>query len=270
MEMIPRGAAGDANYRSRDAANRDHQLTVVRAEANASVLASTERSATSVARELPDGIGYIDLDRANKATLDSALQKFNATRALILDARGMGRGSANQTATLAAFVQRVSTQLSAVVGKQTVRLASAPCFSVAPMQSSCAQERRQFDDVISVESLSRYKGRTVLLIDERTQGAFEQFGLALESVAGTTFIGSPSAGASGALTAVSLPGQLTATFSGSEIRHADGRQLQRVGLTPQVDVRPTVKGIRAGTDEVLDRAQLWLKELLDPPARKRK
>jgi hypothetical protein len=30
--------------------------------------------------------------------------------------------------------------------------------------------------------------------------------------------------------------------------------LQRVGLTPDVAVRPTIKGLRAGRDEVLERA----------------
>ena len=67
-----------------------------------------------------------------------------------------------------------------------------------------------------------------------------------------------------------LPGLITLTFSGSDLRHADGRQLQRVGLTPQVDVAPTVKGVRAGTDEVLARAQAWLLQQLDPAPPKRK
>ena len=44
------------------------------------------------------------------------------------------------------------------------------------------------------------------------------------------------------------------SFSGHDIRHADGRQLQRVGLHPDVEVRPTLKGVQSGRDEVLDRA----------------
>jgi hypothetical protein len=71
------------------------------------------------------------------------------------------------------------------------------------------------------------------------------------------------------VTGLALPGQLTVTFSGSDVRHADGRQLQRVGLTPQVDVHPTVRGVRAGADEVLDKAQQWLVQQLNPaPARR--
>jgi hypothetical protein len=54
---------------------------------------------------------------------------------------------------------------------------------------------------------------------------------------------------------------LVVTFTGHDVRHAEGRQLQRVGLQPQVLVRPTAAGLRAGRDEVLERA---LKELESP------
>jgi C-terminal processing protease CtpA/Prc len=38
------------------------------------------------------------------------------------------------------------------------------------------------------------------------------------------------------------------------VRFADGRQLQRVGVHPHIMVRPTIAGIRAGRDEVLEAA----------------
>ena len=47
---------------------------------------------------------------------------------------------------------------------------------------------------------------------------------------------------------------ITISFSGHDVRHADGRQLQRVGLIPDIEVKPTIEGIRAGRDEVLEKA----------------
>ena len=38
------------------------------------------------------------------------------------------------------------------------------------------------------------------------------------------------------------------------VRHADGRQLQRVGLQPHILVTPTLEGLRRGKDEVVERA----------------
>jgi hypothetical protein len=43
-------------------------------------------------------------------------------------------------------------------------------------------------------------------------------------------------------------------FTGQAVRHVDGRQLQQVGIQPTIVAEPTIAGIRAGKDEVLDRA----------------
>ena len=104
-----------------------------------------------------------------------------------------------------------------------------------------------------------YQGKTVMLIDDRTQSQAEHTGLFFEAANGTKFIGTPSAGANGDVTAMVLPGGVGWMFSGHDVRHADGRQLQRLGLQPDVRVAPTLAGIRAGKDEVLDRAVTYLR-----------
>ncbi|HEX8148118.1 MAG TPA: hypothetical protein VF591_13140 [Pyrinomonadaceae bacterium] len=57
-----------------------------------------------------------------------------------------------------------------------------------------------------------------------------------------------------------LPGNLPVSFTGHDVRHADGRQLQRVGIQPDVKVAPTVRGIAAGRDEILEAAVKYLQE----------
>jgi C-terminal processing protease CtpA/Prc len=104
----------------------------------------------------------------------------------------------------------------------------------------------------------RYHGKTVMLVDERTISQAEHTGLFFEAANGTKFIGSPTMGANGDVTVVVLPGGVMANFTGHDVRHADGRQLQRVGLQPDVVVRPTIAGVRAGRDEVLERAIRFL------------
>jgi C-terminal processing protease CtpA/Prc len=79
-----------------------------------------------------------------------------------------------------------------------------------------------------------------------------------ESATDVTFVGSPTAGTNGDITVMRLPGGLRMSFTGEEPRHADGRQLQRIGIQPTLAVRPTLAGLRAGKDEVLDRALAFL------------
>ena len=94
------------------------------------------------------------------------------------------------------------------------------------------------------------------------KSAAETTALFFEAANGTKLIGSPSAGANGDGTGVVLPGDVYVNFSGDDYRHADGRPIQRVGLQPDVLVRPTLKGIRAGRDEVLDRALAYVRDEL--------
>ncbi|MFL5615017.1 MAG: S41 family peptidase [Gemmatimonadaceae bacterium] len=108
------------------------------------------------------------------------------------------------------------------------------------------------------QNVPKYGGHTVMLIDERTISQAEHTGLFFEAANGTTFIGSPTNGANGDLTTLALPGSITMSFSGLDVRHADGRRLQRVGLQPQVAVTPTIAGIRAARDEVLETASRYV------------
>jgi C-terminal processing protease CtpA/Prc len=93
-----------------------------------------------------------------------------------------------------------------------------------------------------------------MLMDERSVSQAEHTGLYLKAANNTLFVGSRTAGANGEITSVSVPGGLTVGFTGQSVRHPDGRVLQRTGLIPDLEVKPTIAGIRSGVDEVLEAA----------------
>src|SRR4029077_20283101 len=110
-----------------------------------------------------------------------------------------------------------------------------------------------FSQELPANEAPKYTGKTVLLIDERTVSQSEHLGLFFEAANGTKFVGTPTAGANGDVTYFTLPGIASVRFSGHEARHADGRQLQRIGLVPDLLVAPALRGVREGKDEVLER-----------------
>ena len=67
-------------------------------------------------------------------------------------------------------------------------------------------------------------------------------------------VGSTTAGADGNVSQVMLPGGLTTMISGIGVFYPDKKPTQRVGIVPDVEARPTIAGIRAGRDEVLEEA----------------
>jgi len=99
-----------------------------------------------------------------------------------------------------------------------------------------------------------YKGKIVVLINESAQSAAEHGPLVLKSLSDATFIGSPTAGSDAFVTSFIIPGNLTLYLSACEVMYPDGRRIMQKGLQPDIFVRPTIKGIQAGKDEVLERA----------------
>jgi len=105
-----------------------------------------------------------------------------------------------------------------------------------------------------------YKGKVVMLINEDAISQSEHTCLFFESATDVTFIGTPTAGANGDVTFMVLPGNVQVSFTGHNVRHADGRQLQRVGIQPTIRVAPTIRGLIDGRDEILERAIKYLGE----------
>jgi C-terminal processing protease CtpA/Prc len=66
--------------------------------------------------------------------------------------------------------------------------------------------------------------------------------------------GSTTAGADGNVSSISLPGQLSTMISGLGVFYPDHHPTQRIGIVPDIIVRPTIEGIAAGRDEVLETA----------------
>ena len=71
------------------------------------------------------------------------------------------------------------------------------------------------------------------------------------------------AGADGNVSPIALPGGLRTAISGIGVFYPDKRPTQRVGIIPDVTVRPTLAGVRAGRDEVLE---VGLRQILGPDA----
>jgi C-terminal processing protease CtpA/Prc len=191
---------------------------------------------------LPEGIGYIDTVRLPVSGVTEAMEAVAGCPALILDLRGYPRGTAWQVAAHLTTDQPVAARFRR----------SDPATPEARARSLTEFEQLTLPPA---HSDRRYDGRIAVLIDESAISHAEHSCLFLKaSRPDLVFIGSATNGANGDVTSMSLPGGLRATFSGQGVWWPDGTQLQRSGVQPDVEVRPTLAGVRAGRDEVLEAA----------------
>lgn len=99
-----------------------------------------------------------------------------------------------------------------------------------------------------------YPGKVVIIVDEVSQSQAEYTAMAFRSSPRATVIGSTTAGADGNVSAIPLPGGFRSMISGIGVFYPDKKPTQRIGIIPNREVRPTIAGIRAGRDEVLEAA----------------
>lgn len=78
--------------------------------------------------------------------------------------------------------------------------------------------------------------------------------MALKTAPDVISIGSPTAGANGNVSLITFPRNYKTYMSGIGVYYPDGGETQRVGIVPDIKVRPTTEGIRSNRDEVLEKA----------------
>ena len=99
-----------------------------------------------------------------------------------------------------------------------------------------------------------YSGKVVILVDEVSQSQAEYTTMAFRSSPRAVVVGSTTAGADGNVSAIPLPGGFRSMISGIGVFYPDKKPTQRIGMIPDSEVKPTIAGIRAGRDEVLEAA----------------
>ena len=179
---------------------------------------------------------YLKLSAVKVADIPSYLERAAGTRCLVIDIRNypsefvpfaLGQHLVDRPTPFACFTHGDLTNPGAFVWTGPVTIQPA-----AP----------------------RYEGAVVILVDETSQSQAEYTAMALRAARGAIVVGSTTAGADGNVSAIPLPGGLRAMISGIGVYYPDRTPTQRIGIVPDLTVHPTVEGIRAGRDEVLEAA----------------
>jgi C-terminal processing protease CtpA/Prc len=183
-------------------------------------------------------VGYINVGGLDDARVDSAVAIVRNTDGLVVDLRrypqsGLWRLIERLFPTLRPFAKATFAD-STYPGKMVW---ARPAL-VGPRNPN----------------VNYFRGRLAILVDEGTMSSGEYAAMALRTASENSVIGSQTAGADGNLNSIKLPGAMTVFFTGLGIYYPDGRQTQRVGIQPDIEIRPSLAGLRAGRDEVLDRA----------------
>jgi len=191
----------------------------------------------TVYQRITPEIGYLRLDKIAGVNLDEMMHQLSDTKGLIIDIR-------NYPSDFVVFTlgQHLYPRPYNFV-KFTRMQPSNPGQFNWSKPTSVGQVNPNY-----------YKGKVVILINEQTQSMAEYTTMAFRGAPKAKVFGSTTAGADGNISHIALPGGHSTVLSGIGIFYPDKTPTQRVGIIPDVEVLPTIAGIKAGKDEVLERA----------------
>ncbi len=185
---------------------------------------------------LDGNIGYVTLGNINKEDIPEIKKLFKQTKGIIIDIRNYPT----------AFVPFLLG--SYFVSEPTAFVK----FSIGNPDHPGEFIFRDGTKITSDQN--KYQGKLVVLVNENSQSNSEYTAMAFRAVKNATIVGSTTAGADGNVSSIMLPGGLSTTISGIGVYYPDGKDTQRVGIVPDVFIKPTIAGIKKGKDEVLERA----------------
>jgi C-terminal processing protease CtpA/Prc len=185
------------------------------------------------------GIMYVDIERVSRATFDSITPMLAKAKAIIFDMRGYPRG---------------------LIREPISHIIDAPVWSARwnfPQQLYPDQLEIMWDTAgrWPVRPASpRFTKNIIHLMDGRTISQAETYMGMIEAYHIGDIVGSPSAGTNGDINPFTLPGGYTVWWTGQKVLKHDGSRHHGVGILPTIYSTPTIKGIREGKDEVLEKA----------------
>ena len=181
--------------------------------------------------------GYIDLGILEKTQIDQMFNDVWKTDGLIIDVRNYPKGT-------------MWNMINWLFDSQVTNA------SVQRFDHTYPGTYNWFNNTIGSGDFSKTWDKPIaILFNEQTQSQAEFSVMAFELHPKAVKIGSQTSGADGNICVAYLPGGFKTILTGMGVFYPDRKTpTQRVGITPDFEVKPTIEGIRKGKDEVLEYA----------------
>ena len=196
---------------------------------------------------LAGNIGLINPSQFDVYSIHAVMSEFSNTNGLIIDLR---QYPGSMFYLMAEYL---------LDEPKPFALMSRPFLTVPGLYFDCALPYAG-PGLLPMEATGRYfyDKPVVILMNQYSQSRCETTIMALRLGPNVTVIGSNSIGADGNVASLLLPCGNTVTFTSMGVYTPEGGQIQRIGLSPDIYMEPTIEGIRDGRDELMEAAVAFL------------
>ncbi|MDR6966055.1 C-terminal processing protease CtpA/Prc [Flavobacterium arsenatis] len=190
-----------------------------------------------------DNIGFIDFSLFENSEIDSVMKSMKNSKGIVFDLRGY---SSNGGVLKTFDYLFPEPKWFGILTKPDFDKPGRFCW-----QDYIITEDYKF---IGKENPDYYKGKVVILVNQNTQSLSEMWAMIFKMAPDVTVIGSQTAGADGNETPIPLVGGESMIFSGVGIFYTDKTETQRIGIVPDILVKPTISDLQHKIDPLINSA----------------
>jgi len=191
---------------------------------------------------LEDNIGYVKMNKVPKEEVPEMMEKLKNTQAIIFDVRN------RPTYTDFLVSEYLNPEPKPILRLLYQDLSYPGRYYFNDEMEECGKINTDY-----------YKGKVIVLVNSGTHSFGEQTAMSLQTAPNTTVIGSQTSGADGPNYYFKIIKGFDSSFTSAGVFYPNKKETQRIGIVPDIEVKPTIVGAQQGKDEVLDRAKLFAK-----------
>ena len=196
--------------------------------------------------ELAPGVHYVDLDSLPITSWERMLPSLERAHVIIVDFRGYANFAALE-----------------MMSHITNHVLHSPVWQT-PVVPDIAGIKYAEDYWDIRPQAPKFNAKIVGLVDGRAMSAVETLLQMFREGDLGVLVGETSGGTNGNVAYVEVPGEFTLRFTGVRTVGPDGTTVHGHGFEPDHEVHPTLEGVRAGRDEILEAGVEVAKRLINP------
>jgi C-terminal processing protease CtpA/Prc len=219
-----------------DRNGESHQITLTR---SLTMMAHRQASQKGLLqyKEIEKGIHYLNLDKIPMDEINKLMPELEKAKAIICDLRGYPNGNHG-------LINHLLKEKENSLWMWVPQIIYPDYEKVSYRKIGWNME--PVEPALTAKVVFITDGRAISYA-ESFMGYIEGFQLA-------AIVGQPTAGTNGNVNPFTLPGGYSVTWTGMRVLKHDGSPHHGVGIIPHVRVERTIKGIKAGRDEFLEKA----------------
>lgn len=187
-------------------------------------------------KSINEKIGYVNMASIKGADVSNIFKSFKNKKTIIIDLRNY---PASIYKLLSKYLNSEKRDFSKVY---------------SPNMDYPGKFRYKENLQTGIKNKNNFKGKVILLVNDESISKAEFTAMAIQTADNVITIGNQTAGADGNIVVFEYIGGYKTAISGLGIMYPDKTETQRKGVKIDIEIKPTIEGLKQGRDEILEKA----------------